>query len=134
MMISRCTNKEKLNVILGRLSTLSTSLSLYPKSLSVSMKNTVQFLFSGNCQCPSGLHPHFYECNDNGRAGLHQVSMPWRASSPFLPESQTFKLGDEIMCQCPGGLHLHFYCYLLWRSFRSKNVSMPWRASSPFLR
>ena len=60
-------------------------------------------------QCPFGLGLHFYRFFHYGSFKNWSVSMPFRASTPFLHVSAISPDKYPLRYQCPLGLKLHFY-------------------------
>ncbi len=73
------------------------------------LKQRRQHMYRQLYQCPLGLVLHFYGWSSMEHRSLCRVSMPFRASTPFLP------------LQC-----IHITIYMI-------PVSMPSRAEAPFL-
>ena len=85
-------------------------------------------------QCPFGLGLHFYRFFHYGSFKNWSVSMPFRASTPFLHVSAISPDKYPLRYQCPLGLKLHFYEQTLRCSVMDmESVSMPFRAKAPFL-
>ena len=60
-------------------------------------------------QCPLGLVLHFYKEKIYVSINMGRVSMPFRASAPFLLNEYFPGYSDFVLYQCPFGLVLHFY-------------------------
>ena len=86
--------------------------------------------YTAVCQCPLGLHPHFYIGERRMYEKQYNVSMPSRASSSFLLTSIESLKKFQVLCQCPLGLHPHFYAppqeiLILCCSKPCENVDVP---------
>ena len=79
------------------------------------IRRTWELFQEPGCQCPLGLVPHCYQLAAAGltKEGMF-VSMPSRAVTSFLLQTQTRLLKVLWMCQCPLGLLPHFYYGNTW--------------------
>ncbi len=68
-----------------------------------------------------------------GEEPVYRVSMPYRATIPFLLNGWSAVNPFDQVCQCPIGRLSHFYLLIGWDMIKRRGVSMPYRAAIPFL-